>query len=121
MSKQRIVSQSWGRERILEENDKYVLKILEVDPGHRLSLQYHDRQRLTLYCLYGHGTLFFTNEQHDSEKALLPGRYETIEPGTIHSLASSRTAPCIVMQISCATANNTTILDVGRFLDPYEH
>ncbi len=121
MSKQSIVSHLWGYERILEANDKYVLKILEVDAGSRLSLQHHDRQRLTLYCLYGHGTLFTTNKQRDGEKSLLPGRYETIEPGTIHRLEASKTAPCIVMQVSCPTKDDTTILEAAqRFYNPYD-
>lgn len=122
MSEQRIVLQPWGRERILEANDKYVLKILEVDPGHRLSLEYHDRQRLTLYCLYGYGTLFTTTDDTAVKKNMMPGRYHTIEPGVVHRLESTDMSPCVVMQVSCPTEDDTTVLEANeRFYDPYGH
>ena len=121
MSEQRIVPQSWGRERFLEENEKYVVKMLEVDPGHRLSLQHHDRMYKTFYCVYGHATLFFTHAGLDAELSLLPGRYRTIEPDTIYNITSSATAPCIIMQISSYEPNDTRVLGPGRFLNPHDH
>ena len=121
MSDIRIVPHAWGRERVVEENDEYVLKILEVDPGHRLSLEYHDRQRLTLYCLYGHGTLFATDGESASEKTMMPGRWATIEPGTIHRLESGETSTCVMMQVSPAPKHDTTILEESeRFYNPYD-
>ena len=121
MSEQRIVSHPWGRERVLEENDKYVLKILEVDAGHRLSLRYHDRQRLTLYGLYGHGTLFLSAEEQAVEKHIMPGRYYTIEPNVVHRLESSPTSSFVVMQVSCPIEDDTTILEESqRFYNPYD-
>jgi mannose-6-phosphate isomerase-like protein (cupin superfamily) len=72
----KIIPKPWGRERIIEANDKYAFKILEVDPRQRLSLQYHEQKRETMYCIYGCGTLFLSNDQGTREMTLLPGRLE---------------------------------------------
>lgn len=37
----KIVNKPWGREIWLQLNDRYVFKIIEMDAGHRSSLQYH--------------------------------------------------------------------------------
>lgn len=115
----RIVLKPWGRERILEANDAYAFKILEVDPGQRLSLQYHKEKRETMYCLYGHGTLWlvYTGEddlRQDRKISLLPGRCITIEPGTIHRLEASSTSPLAVME-----ASSPQLDDVVRLEDDY--
>lgn len=39
-----IVEKPWGFERIIEKNGTYVVKELVVNPGHRLSLQYHEKK-----------------------------------------------------------------------------
>lgn len=113
---QEIVDKPWGRERILEVNSGYCVKILEVDPGQRLSLQYHVYKRETMYCLYGTGTL----ELHDpttgmkGRMTLLPGRYYTIEPGMIHRLYTAPTSPVAVLE-----ASTPELDDVERLEDDY--
>lgn len=112
---QRIVLKPWGRERIIEANEKYAFKILEVDPGHRLSLQYHDRKMETMYCVYGCGTLFLVAEGYSREMTLLPGRHVTIQPGTVHRLEASETSPLVVME-----ASSPELDDVVRLEDDYQ-
>ena len=114
MSEQRIVLKPWGRERIIEANNKYAFKILEVDPGQRLSLQYHEKKRETMYCIYGCGTLFLTDGDTHREMTLLPGRHVTIEPGTVHRLVASETSPVMVME-----ASSPELEDVVRLEDDY--
>ncbi|MCV0439772.1 MAG: cupin domain-containing protein [Hydrogenophaga sp.] len=114
MSEQRIVLKPWGRERIIEANDQYAFKILEVDPGQRLSLQYHEKKRETMYCVYGCGTLFLTDGDNHREMTLLPGRHVTIEPGTVHRLVASETSPVMVME-----ASSPELDDVVRLEDDY--
>lgn len=112
---QRIVKKGWGRERILEANNKYALKILEVDPGKRLSLQYHEVKFETMYCLYGHGTLTIQKDGGVERKiSLLPGRYVTIFPFEIHRLEASETSPLMVME-----ASSPELGDVVRLEDDY--
>lgn len=112
--KQEIIPKPWGRERILEANDKFALKILEVDVGKRLSLQYHEVKVETMYCLYGHGTLSITKDGVERKVSLLPGRYATIYPFEVHRLEASATSPLIVMESS-----SPELGDVVRLEDDY--
>jgi len=111
----KLVNKPWGRERILEANDKYAMKILEVDPGQRLSIQYHEKKRETMYCLYGFGTLYLTNDDGVRQVSMLPGRYVTIEPGTIHRLEAGESSPLAVME-----ASSPELDDVVRLEDDYD-
>ena len=110
----KIVDKPWGRERIMEANDKYAFKILEIDAGHRLSLQYHEQKLETMYCLYGCGTLFLSKDNEVREMTLLPGRHVTITPGTVHRLEASATSPLIIME-----ASSPELDDVVRLEDDY--
>lgn len=112
---QEIIDKPWGRERILEVNDRYVVKILEVDPGQELSLQYHRVKKETMYCLYGSGTLYLFEGEQQQERNLMPGRYATIEPGTIHKLVASSTSPLAVLETSTPELD-----DVVRLEDKYD-
>ena len=49
----RQVKKPWGYELIWAETDRYVGKILHIDAGHALSLQYHERKDETIYLLSG--------------------------------------------------------------------
>lgn len=119
----KVVSKPWGRERILEVNEKYALKILEVDAGHRLSLQYHERKCETMYCLYGYGKLFISANGFDREMDMLPGRYVTIRPEEVHRLEAGESSPIIVIEASSPELDDVVRLedDYNRFLDPHGH
>ena len=47
------VEKPWGYELILARTDRYVGKILHVDAGQALSLQYHEVKDETLYLYRG--------------------------------------------------------------------
>ena len=49
----RHVPKPWGWELIWAETDRYVGKILHIEAGHALSLQYHERKDETIYVLSG--------------------------------------------------------------------
>ena len=51
--KNEIVEKPWGHEEIWAKTDRYVGKILTINPGHRLSLQYHEEKEETIYVLEG--------------------------------------------------------------------
>ena len=56
------VKKPWGYELHWAKTDRYVGKILHVEAGHALSLQYHDRKDETIY-LYS-GKMLFEIEQN---------------------------------------------------------
>jgi mannose-6-phosphate isomerase-like protein (cupin superfamily) len=49
----RRVEKPWGYELIFAHTGRYAGKILHVEPGHALSLQYHERKEETLYLASG--------------------------------------------------------------------
>src|SRR6266705_3079188 len=47
------VDKPWGHELIWARTDRYVGKILHIEPGHVLSLQYHNKKDESIYVLSG--------------------------------------------------------------------
>ena len=48
-----VVEKPWGYEKIFARTDRYVGKILHIEAGEALSLQYHVRKDETVYVLSG--------------------------------------------------------------------
>jgi len=109
-----IIEKPWGREKILEENDKYIMKIIEVDPGKRLSLQYHEVKLETMYCLYGQGELEMVRDGMEFSKTLMPGRHMTIRPWEQHRLCAGPNGPVAILEVSSPER-----YDVVRLQDDY--
>src|SRR6266704_3694203 len=47
------VEKPWGHALIWARTDRYVGKILHIEPGHVLSLQYHNKKDESIYVLTG--------------------------------------------------------------------
>src|SRR5207244_8198 len=58
----RKIVKPWGFELLWAYTDRYAGKILHIDPGHRLSLQYHNAKDETLYLLQGRMALDLEDE-----------------------------------------------------------
>ncbi len=43
-----VIEKPWGREEVVELNDKYMVKKLTMWAGHRCSLQYHNLKKETI-------------------------------------------------------------------------
>lgn len=84
----RKVSKPWGHEIIFAENERYAGKILHLEPGHCLSLQYHERKDETLLVLIGEVTLLVGAEGKLEEIRLRPGDSHRIHPGERHRLSA---------------------------------
>lgn len=81
-----IITKPWGRELILTTSDlPYTAKILEINAGQRLSLQYHDQKVETLTIFQGEANIIWGKSADNlvTEK-MLPQNAYTIRPGTIH-------------------------------------
>ncbi|SVA58218.1 uncharacterized protein METZ01_LOCUS111072, partial [marine metagenome] len=48
-----IIEKPWGKEEVIEINDKYMMKKLTMLKGHRCSLQLHNHKKETIYVLSG--------------------------------------------------------------------
>jgi mannose-6-phosphate isomerase len=78
----KIVPKPWGREIWYAHEDRYAGKVLEVNRGHALSLQKHERKMETLYLQSGR-ILFHLN---GSDFEMEPGQCITIRPGDVHRM-----------------------------------
>jgi mannose-6-phosphate isomerase len=82
------VEKPWGYELIFTPPDKpYTGKLLHVNAGKRLSLQYHDEKQETIVLLRGRGILLCDNAEGELEEIeMAPGRGYSNIPGQRHRL-----------------------------------
>ena len=83
----RRVEKPWGHEIWWAATDQYVGKILHVNKGHRLSLQYHDEKDESCYVLAGR-LILVQGESQDAlvERIVSVGDVWHNAPGTIHTI-----------------------------------
>jgi mannose-6-phosphate isomerase-like protein (cupin superfamily) len=109
-----VTNKPWGKEEILEANDKYVVKRLHMHEGKRCSLQYHERKTETIYVLKG--TLLIITQEWPGEDTIIttlkPGDTYTIVPEYVHRMAAKEDS----VYLECST---TELDDVVRIEDDY--
>lgn len=87
MSSPRRIEKPWGYELIWAETENYVGKILHVNAGEALSLQYHEVKDETLFLLSGEMRLWVGSSVTElQELAFTVGDTFHLVPGTIHSM-----------------------------------
>jgi|TARA_R100000008_G_scaffold83905_1_gene70029 mannose-6-phosphate isomerase len=109
----RIVDKPWGHETIWAETDKYAGKLLTINPGHKLSRQYHEVKEETIYVLAGRLVL---ETGHDPHQTLIlePGSAYHVKPGHIHRFAAPSEG-CTLIEVS-----TPELEDVVRLEDEYD-
>lgn len=113
MNQIRHVEKPWGFEIWWAYTDAYAGKLLQVERGHRLSLQYHQRKDESCYLLSGRVRLIkgpTVDELVESE--LGPGACWRNHPGEIHTVEALETSLVI-------EASTPQLDDVVRLLDDY--
>lgn len=108
----RTVPKPWGHELIFAENERYAGKLLVLEPGHRLSLQYHERKDETIYVLDGEVQLLVDIEGEMRELTLKAGESHRIRPGVRHRM--SALVRCTLVEVSSPELD-----DVVRLEDAY--
>ena len=70
----RFIQKPWGHELIWAETDRYLGKVIVIETGRRLSLQYHERKEESVYVLTGRLRLHLEDEAGELQVADLgPG------------------------------------------------
>jgi mannose-6-phosphate isomerase len=83
----RRVEKPWGYELIWAETELYVGKLLHVNAGHALSVQYHEHKDETLYLLRGEIRFHVGPSAAALELvALRTGDSFRIRPGVVHRM-----------------------------------
>ncbi|HCU13199.1 MAG TPA: cupin [Gemmatimonadetes bacterium] len=108
------VPKPWGHETIWAQSERYVGKILHINAGHELSVQYHNRKDETVYLLSGEIVYRVQREGDDilDDMKLKVGESFRITPGTIHQMIA--VTDCDVLEVS-----TPEIDDVVRLSDRY--
>lgn len=103
------VPKPWGHETIWAHTDRYVGKILHINAGHALSVQYHNTKDETVYLLKGQ--LIYRVKLHDAleDIRLLPGQSFRITPGTVHQMEA--VTDCDVLEASTSEMDDVVRLD----------
>ncbi len=110
----RHVPKPWGHETIWAHTDRYVGKILHIDAGQALSVQYHERKDETVYLLTGEMKYWVQLPGDDElkDQRLTAGQSFRITPGTIHYMEA--VTDCDVLE-----ASTPELDDVVRIKDRY--
>ncbi|MBD3270619.1 cupin [Candidatus Peregrinibacteria bacterium] len=75
----------WGKEIWFAQTEFYAGKILQINQGHRYSLQYHEKKTETQYLLSGKVKLTFGKKVANLQEIFLnPGDKFDVYPYTIH-------------------------------------
>ena len=109
-----VIEKPWGREEVIEINEKYMVKKLTMLTGHRCSLQYHNQKKETIYVLSGVLKIIQgVNQDSLVEKLYYAGDFITIPPGLIHRMEG-------VEESTYLEASTPEINDVVRLVDDYQ-
>ena len=106
------VEKPWGHEIIWAKSDRYVGKILHIEPGHVLSLQYHNKKDETIYVMTGEIILRLQQGETLIERRMGEGESFHIKPKTIHQFEA-------VVSSDLLEASTPEIDDVVRLKDRY--
>ena len=106
------VEKPWGYELIWAKTDRYVGKILHIEPGHVLSLQYHETKDETIYLLRGEIIFRVKVDGELREIAMKEGDSYHVTPLTVHQMEAVTPADLL-------EASTPELDDVVRLEDRY--
>jgi quercetin dioxygenase-like cupin family protein len=79
------VEKPWGYEIHWAVTDRYAGKILHIEAGQLLSLQYHERKDESIYVLRGRMIFRYKNERGELvDREMIAGDAQHVPPGTVH-------------------------------------
>jgi mannose-6-phosphate isomerase len=114
MAKQTIerVDKPWGYELIWARTKDYVGKILHINRGHKLSLQYHRIKEETIFLAAGTMILVFENEQGElQEVPMSAGDAHHVPVGRKHRMIALE--DCDVVEVSTPQLDDVVRLEDG--------
>lgn len=109
-----VIEKPWGREEVIEINERYMMKKLTMWAGHRCSLQYHNVKRETIYVLSGQLRIYSGPAQDKlGSRVYAPGETITLAPGVVHRMEA-------VEDSTYLEASTPEMDDVVRLVDDYK-
>ena len=108
----RRTAKPWGYELLFAHTPHYLGKILHIDAGESLSLQYHQNKTETIFVLRGVVEVETRPEGHPATVRLIEGQGFDIPAGTVHRFSTA--AGCDLVEVSTPHLD-----DVVRLEDRY--
>jgi mannose-6-phosphate isomerase-like protein (cupin superfamily) len=106
------VDKPWGYELHWARTDRYVGKIIHVNAGHALSLQYHNVKDETIFLWSGRLLFEIQEDGRLVSREMRPGERVHITPGTIHRMTALEDSDIL-------EASTPELDDVVRLEDRY--
>jgi quercetin dioxygenase-like cupin family protein len=106
------VEKPWGHESIWAHSDRYVGKLLHINAGHELSVQYHNKKDETIHLLSGEMIYRVKEGDELRDVKLRAGESFRNTPGTVHQMIA--VTDCDVLE-----ASTPDLDDVVRLSDRY--
>jgi mannose-6-phosphate isomerase len=106
------VEKPWGYELHWAKTDRYVGKVIHINKGHALSLQYHNVKDETIYLWSG--KLLFEIEIDGvlTKREMQPGEAVHVTPKTVHRMTA-------IEDVDVFEASTPELHDVVRLEDRY--
>lgn len=109
----RRVEKPWGYELIWAHTDQYVGKVLHINAGETLSLQYHETKDETIFLLLGEMRFWAGSSLEELDEIILSrGDAFRVMPGTLHRMQA--VTDCDILE-----ASTPHLEDVVRIQDRY--
>ncbi len=113
------IDKPWGEELLLGRTANTVVKLLRIDPEHRLSLQYHRRKSETLILLSGEAVLTTGNDaRHLIDQLLETGKHRVVDAGVLHRLSAGALGADI-LEVATRHLGVAEDEDIVRLADDY--
>ena len=106
------VEKPWGYELHWARTDRYVGKIIHVNKGHALSLQYHSVKDETIFLWSGRLLFEIEVDGKLTGRDMSPGEAVHITPGTVHRMTALEDSDIL-------EASTPELDDVVRLEDRY--
>jgi mannose-6-phosphate isomerase len=111
-----MIEKPWGYEQIIQKNDKYVMKQIHIEPGKRLSLQYHENKTETILCISDEAIVWTKRSVEDTETKKVTLKYGEafhVQQGQIHRFAAG------FKSVDLIEVSTPELDDVVRLEDDY--
>ena len=106
------VEKPWGYELHWAKTDRYVGKVIHVNKGHALSLQYHRVKDETIFLWSGKILFEIEEDGQLVSREMLPGESVHVTPPTVHRMTAIEDSD--IMEVSTPELD-----DVVRLKDLY--
>ena len=115
--RKREIIKPWGKEVIWAETKDYVGKLIYINEGHKLSLQYHEEKEETILVISGMLEVVVSGHERMgiSSLKLCEGDTYHVAPGIIHRFSAS-----LGTNVGLTEVSTNHLDDVIRLEDDYD-